>query len=151
MKLHLEPITLNNRQDIEKLSVHPYQQGYIESTIECLLEASQCQTWRTVAIYDNEILIGFAMYGYFVEEYSKGQVWLDRLLIDYKYQGKGYGKKAILLLLELLYKEYQQDTIYLSVYGDNKAAISLYEQIGFHFNGEHDTKGEKIMTYVRQS
>ena len=27
-------------------------------------------------------------------------------------------------------------------------AISLYQQVGFHFNGEYDTKGEKIMVYA---
>lgn len=35
--------------------------------------------------------------------------------------------------------------VYLSVYGDNAAAIHLYRQAGFSFNGDYDTKGERVM------
>lgn len=144
MKLHLKPVTTTNRKEIETLSLYPYQIGYIESVKDCLLEASYSKEWRTAGIYDNDTLVGFVMYGYFKKE---GQVWLDRILIDKQYQGQGYGKHAIGLLLDLLYQEYHQDKIYLSVYEANKAAIQLYQNMGFHFNGLEDTKGEKIMVY----
>ena len=86
------------------------------------------------------------MYGYFPEP-APGKLWLDRLLIDKKYQGKGYGKQAVLVLLERLQAEYVSDKVYLSVYENNLHAIRLYQQIGFCFNGEYDTKGEYIMEY----
>ena len=44
--------------------------------------------------------------------------------------------------------EYSCDTIYLSVYETNSHAIHLYQQIGFHFNGEYDTNGEHVMVYA---
>ena len=41
--------------------------------------------------------------------------------------------------------------IYLSVYEENHVAISLYQSYGFKFNGELDTKGEKIMVLEKSS
>lgn len=87
------------------------------------------------------------MYGYFQEPSANSQVWLDRLLIDKTYQGNGYGKTAVIALIERLSKEYNCHRIYLSVYDNNQAAIRLYKQIGFYFNGEYDINGENVMVY----
>ena len=70
---------------------------------------------------------------------------MDRFLIDASFQGKGYGSAAFPLLLERIKEEYQCSEIYLSVFKDNKLAISIYEKNGFRFNGEKDIKGEDIM------
>ena len=51
---------------------------------------------------------------------------LDRFLIDNRYQGKGYGKAALKLLITRLFCEYQCNTIYLSLYQQNKHAYHLY-------------------------
>lgn len=146
MKLHFKPVTSKNREQVECLELYPHQIEFIESVKDCLIEADEVKEWKPVGIYDGATLIGFAMYGLFLEN-SSTQVWLDRLLIDKKYQGKGYGKKATIMLLEKLSIEYNQKRIYLSVYNINKVAIRLYKEIGFYFNGEYDTKGEKIMVY----
>ncbi|MDO4272228.1 MAG: GNAT family N-acetyltransferase [Eubacteriales bacterium] len=147
MTLHFEPVCPENRKEIEELELYPEQSGFIESVPECLAEAEEFSQWRTVGIYDGDILVGFSMYGYFNEPLPEGRLWLDRLLIDKRHQGKGYGKAAVLSLLERLQKEYNCKKVYLSVYGDNKTAIALYQRAGFYFTGEYDTKGEKIMVY----
>ena len=145
-QLHFELVDRDNRKEIENLTVFSEQSGFIESVSECLQEADELELWRPVGIYDGHTLIGFAMYGY-IPEPVPGHLWLDRLLIDKKYQGKGYGKQAVLALLDRLHTEYSSDAVYLSVYESNFHAIRLYQQIGFHFNGEHDTKGESVMVY----
>lgn len=144
--LHFEPIGTENRKEAERLQVFPAQAGFIESVRECLLEADGAGQWRPVGICDGEALVGFAMYGYFASP-SPGRLWLDRLLIDKVHQGKGYGKAAVLALLEKLHREYDSPQVYLSVYENNTAAIALYRQVGFRFTGEYDTKGEKMMVY----
>ena len=113
--LHFEAVNSRNRAEVEHLEVFAEQSGFIESVTQCLQEADKLELWRPVGIYDRGMLIGFAMYGYFPEP-APGQVWLDRLLIDKKYQGKGYGKRVVLALLDRLRTEYSCDTIYLSVY-----------------------------------
>ena len=130
-QLHFEPVNSENRMEAENLSVFSEQSGFIESVGECLQEADNLNLWRPVCIYDGDILVGFAMYGYFPSPFP-GRLWLDRLLIDKRYQGKGYGRQAVLALLDRLHAR----------------AIRLYEQIGFCFNGEYDTKGEHVMVYL---
>lgn len=147
-KLHFEPINDKNREEVKSLSLFSEQVGFIESVSECLQEADEIKVWRPVGIYDGNILVGFAMYGYFPAPVP-GELWLDRLLIDKKYQRQGYGRQAVLALLNRLYTEYGKDTetVYLSVYMNNPHAIQLYEGIGFRFNGKYDSKGEHIMEY----
>lgn len=146
MELHLEPVTAGNREELLKLQILPEQRGYIETVAQCLDEAAHKKVWRPVGIYDGDILIGFAMYGYFRWEYFPiGRLWLDRFLIDFHYQGMGYGKAAMAGMLEHLSREYPGKKIYLSVIKGNQAAIRLYESFGFQFNGEKDIHGEDVM------
>ena len=144
MCLHFETVTAKNRGAVERLALLPEQAGFIESPAECLREADASDFWRPVGIYDGTELIGFAMYGY-LPFLGEGQLWFDRLLIDKAFQGRGYAKAAIAALLERLRQEYPCRRVYLSVYGDNAAAIHLYRQAGFSFNGDYDTKGERVM------
>ena len=144
MCLHFETVTAKNRGAVERLALLPEQAGFIESPAECLREADASDFWRPVGIYDGTELVGFAMYGY-LPFFGEGQLWFDRLLIDKAFQGRGYAKAAIAALLERLRQEYPCRRVYLSVYGDNAAAIHLYRQAGFSFNGDYDTKGERVM------
>ena len=144
MCLHFETVTAKNRGAVERLALLPEQAGFIESPSECLREADASDFWRPVGIYDGTELVGFAMYGY-LPFLGEGQLWFDRLLIDKAFQGRGYAKAAIAALLERLRQEYPCRRVYLSVYGVNAAAIHLYRQAGFSFNGDYDTKGERVM------
>ena len=144
MCLHFETVTAKNRGAVERLALLPEQAGFIESPSECLREADASDFWRPVGIYDGTELVGFAMYGY-LPFLGEGQLWFDRLLIDQAFQGRGYANAAIAALLERLRQEYPCRRVYLSVYGDNAAAIHLYQQAGFSFNGDYDTKGERVM------
>ena len=149
MKLTFEPITEKNKQEALNLKLLPEQIGFIESVEECLDEADHLSDWRPYAIYAEDHIVGFTMYGKIKEARWGERVWLDRLLIDQKYQGKGYGKQSVLTLSKKLFEEYPVEQIYLSVYDDNKGAIHLYQECGFKFNNEIDTKGEKIMILKR--
>ncbi len=73
--------------------------------------------------------------------------WIDRIMIDEKYQGLGYGKRAMLRLMEIVPKEYEVSTIYTSVFKDNKLAYELYLDLGFIATDERDTGGEIILVY----
>lgn len=139
-QLHFKSVNAENRREVEGLTVFSEQAGFIESVSECLREADELELWRPVGIYDSDTLIGFAMYGYFPEP-APGQLWLDRLLIDKRYQGKGYGKQAVLSLLDRLHTEYQSGMVYLSVYENNPHAIKLYQQIVSGLTGNTIARG----------
>ncbi|MBY6758870.1 GNAT family N-acetyltransferase [Clostridium botulinum] len=142
MNLHLEEVTIKNWRSIVALKVNENQQNFIESNAYSLAEWKFIPDFHPKAIYDNNKLIGFAMYGYFEKE---TRLWLDRFMIDYKYQNKGYGKSSLELLISVMINEYKCNKIYLSIFKDNIEAIKLYEKFGFEFNGEFDENGELIM------
>ena len=103
MKIRLEPVTVASRAAVERLETAPGQEGFVESVAECLAEADRRRCWRPVGVYDGDALIGFAMYGFFWEYLPFGRLWLDRLLIDRRFQGRGYGRAALAALLDQSY------------------------------------------------
>lgn len=141
-EIDIRPVTEWNRREVLTLQLAGGQESFIEKNAESLAEADKDQAWRPVAIYAKGRIIGFAMYGRFGNQDKR--VWLDRLMIDERYQNRGYGKKAVRALIERLKREYRSDRIYLSVYPDNDKARRLYEDLGFDRNGEY-WQDEEIM------
>lgn len=141
--MRIEPVSFHNQRAVLALETAPGQEGFIESPRECLEEAAAIPNWKPVALCVGSTVVGFAMYGAFPQYGNR--LWLDRLLIDRKHQGKGYGSQALTMLVAKLAAEYDQKEIYLSIYEENELAQGMYERHGFRFTGELDLKGEKIM------
>lgn len=138
MDLHIREVSTENWQTIACLSVKKNQQDYIESNALSIVQSVFESEWQSVGLYDGEIAIGYAMYGKVKRE---GNVWLDRFMIDAKYQGLGYASKILPILLKHIEELYDTEMIYLSVTRDNTKAQALYERLGFRFNGEEDHSG----------
>lgn len=145
MNIIFKPVTAENREDVLQLNIAGSQKGFVETVKQCLEEAQEWACWRPVGIYIDGRLVGFAMYCLWEEKETESRVWMDRLLIDERYQGKGYGKACLPVLLDKIQEEYGCDRIYLSVVKENQAAIHLYQEFGFQFNGELDIHGEMVM------
>ena len=146
MPRSVTPITAQNRREALSLRVAAGQEGFIESVSQCLSEADENPVWHPLGIYDRGTMVGFSMYGFFpMESAPEGRLWLDRLLIDRRFQGRGLGREALACLLKLLEARYPGKKLYLSVVPGNEAAVRLYQSFGFAFNGEKDTHGEDVM------
>ncbi len=145
MKIEFKIIDSFNKEEVLKLNVKSSQRGFVETIKECLDESDELSLWRPTAIYVDNILVGFAMYGFWKYEGDYGRVWLDRFLIDEHYQGHGYAKPILSSLINKIIEEYKCKEIYLSLYEDNEIACKIYKKLGFDFNGELDINGEKVM------
>ena len=141
-------MTAHNKKEILSLCVAEDQRHFIETTEECLSDAEQWEECA-VGLYVDGTPVGFAMYGYLGDGKGGGNLWIDRMLIDAKYQGNGFGSRFMELLMQRVLDEYGEQPIYLSVYPENIAAIRLYEKLGFVFVDEYDSKGEQIMLKVQ--
>lgn len=86
-----------------------------------------------MGIYDGETMVGFLMYSF---DNDANKWWMDRLMMDKQHQGKGYGRKVIRLLIDLLKKEKGNIKLYTSFEPENAVADKLYESIGFRKTGE---------------
>ncbi|WP_307307463.1 GNAT family N-acetyltransferase [Neobacillus driksii] len=61
------------------------------------------ENWTVKAIYQNDMPIGFTMYGY-SDELAGYEIC--RIMIDYKFQGNGFGKKALLLVIKEMVNQF---------------------------------------------
>lgn len=78
-------------------------------------------------------MVGFIMLGYYEAE---GYYTLWKLMIDEKYQNKGYGKKAVKLGIDYLVNRFKVKEVYTAYYATNQIARNLYASIGFRETGE---------------
>lgn len=141
MQIHFRPITRQNLRDVtRRLKVAPEQESFVAPNAYSVAEAYIEPTWTPLAIYVDDELVGFAMFG---KETATGRTWLIRYMIDASQQGKGYGKAALPLLIDVMVERHGCDEIYLGYDPDNKVAERLYANAGFVLTGEIE-EGEVI-------
>ena len=129
----LKPITKDNINQVLDLKVNENQKSFVMTTAEALAKAYvYSKTAWPFALYDDELLVGFIMMGYY-EEKKYHTIW--DLLIDYKYQGKGYGRKALLLGIQFLFDSFKVREIYTGVAFGNQVEKKLYKSFGFEETG----------------
>ncbi|MBQ9764797.1 MAG: GNAT family N-acetyltransferase [Lachnospiraceae bacterium] len=92
---------------------------------------------KAIVIKDGDTYraVGFASYGPDEDNEGKRVYMLRRFMIDVRFQGQGYGKKALALVMEEMRKQYNCEEIYLSVVPSNEKAIHIYEKAGFVSTG----------------
>ena len=158
--LKLKKINRNNIEEILKLEAFDNQKSFVATNNSSIIEAYIAITENnhvfTFGIYKDDTPIGFLMIGYDVNSddegapsIAKGNYNIWRLMIDKKFQGKGFGKKAINLALEFV-KTFPCGTAkycWLSNESDNDIARQLYKSVGFVETDEKD--GDEIVAILK--
>ncbi|QOY35528.1 GNAT family N-acetyltransferase [Anaerobacillus isosaccharinicus] len=106
---------------------------FIASNALSIVQAQFEKTWTTKAIEKDGKIIGFTMYGYTKKQ---GYYELCRIMIDYKYQGNGYGMEAMKLVITEMQKIENCHKIYLSTDPENLRGKHIYEKLGFINTGK---------------
>ncbi|EEL48502.1 MULTISPECIES: GNAT family N-acetyltransferase [Bacillus cereus group] len=137
MSISLRDITNENWIECIFLTTNKEDQHFIceefvASNALSLAQSKIQKGWITKAIYNDETMVGFTMYGY-CEQHHFFEIC--RLMIDHKHQGKGYGKTALLHVIDELRKNTDCHEIFLSFEPKNIVAKQLYEVIGFEDTG----------------
>ena len=157
--LELKKINRNNVGEILKLEVFENQKSFVatnnRSIIEVYIAITENNHVFTFGIYNDDTPIGFLMIGFDVNSddegaprIAKGNYNIWRLMIDKKFQGKGFGKKAIDLALEFIntFPCGIAKYCWLSYESDNDVARQLYKSVGFVETEEKD--GEEIVAIM---
>ena len=114
----------------------PEGEGYVASNAYSLAQAWLYRDAGDVypfAVYQGETPVGFMM----LDEDAEGRcLVLWRIMFPPEHQNKGYGRKAIQLLIQLAKGCGKYDFIVLSCRPDNTIAVHLYESFGFRPTGE---------------
>lgn len=157
--VQLRKIDSQNIGKIVALEVREDQRTFVATNTQSILEAYCAITNGGVAlpfgIYDGETPVGFLMIGYGCDDWENApaiarenySVW--RLMIDWRFQGKGYGKAAMAAALDYIrtFPRGKAEFCFLSYEPENVAAKGLYHSFGFRENGEMD--GEEVVAVLK--
>jgi len=130
IKLH--KIDRDNFHHVLELSVFDEQNDFIANNCYSLAQAKVQPECVPLAIYNDDELVGFIMY---CMDYDDNEYWIYRIMIDRKHQKKGYGKLAMLQVLEILQQDKEHSKIYISFKPENEGARRLYESLAFTPDG----------------
>ncbi len=146
----LQNITVDNLGDILDLKVSNVQEDYIASNAKSLAEAHfYAEAWYR-AIYADDQPVGFVMLADErqlspLPDNPKIIVW--RFMIDAKYQGKGYGRAAMLLIIDYVKSRQQFEMLELSFHAGKHSPEKFYLSLGYQLTGEM-RDGEHVMAYL---
>jgi len=127
--ISLKIIDQNNWEECINLKLKQEQQGFIASNLYSIAESKFLPYMDIKSIYFKEKLIGFAMYGIDSDDHN---YWIYRFMIDERFQGQGYGKYAMKLIIEDIRSRNDcTDVIWLGYQPENELARRLYASVGF--------------------
>lgn len=151
--IHLERINAQNVWDIVELKVAESQEDFVAPNETSIIEAytaigTGCTAFP-FGIFEDETPVGFLMIGHNeaafdelcaddVPEILRNNYTIWRLMIDEKYQQKGYGREAVRLALEFIrtFPCGKAEYCVLSYEPENIIAKKLYASFGFEETGE---------------
>lgn len=128
MDITLREITKDNWKQCISLKVAPNQQNFVASNLYSLAESRFEPDCMPLAIYHDETMVGFTLYG---RDSSDGSYWIARLMVDQQYQGRGYGRAAMQEVIRRLKATPDCAEIRISFEPENNVAERLYLSLGF--------------------
>lgn len=143
----LRPVTLRaitdaNRLTVEGLRVAAGQEGFVDGVRVSLAEAAatpQANPWYR-AVYAGDEPVGFVMLSDGVVPGDAVWPWayyLWRLLVDARFQGCGYGRAALDLVVAYLKTRPDADLLMTSVVPGDGSPLGFYLRYGFRPTGEN--------------
>jgi diamine N-acetyltransferase len=145
MSVTLREITPENFKECINLKVSAAQTDFVASNLMSIAQSKIYPTANPFAVYADEKLVGFVMYGFDTDD---EHFYLGRLMIDEQHQGKGFGRAATLEVIERLKEIADCREIYLSFVPENTGAEKLYSSVGFERTGKISESGEIVMRFI---
>jgi diamine N-acetyltransferase len=140
--ISLREVSRDTVRVICDLSVSKSQEQFVAPNSVSIAEAYFTKEAWFRAVYAGETPVGFVMLW---ENPTEGKHFLWRFMIDEKYQGRGYGKRALGLVIQHVKQNPKAQEIGLSYREGGGSPKSFYERIGFRdtgemVDGEHEMK-----------
>ena len=149
MAVELREINRANWLQVIRLKVAAGQEKFVASNAFSLAQSKYETEWNTEAIYDDETLVGFIMHGLVEEGDRFDGYWILRLMIAAPFQGKGFGKTSMELILEHIKETGFKGNVFLDFAHGNVVAEKLYTSLGFQDTGE-EAGNERIFCLYGQ-
>jgi len=151
-KVTLKRITRRNLGAVLRLKVKPKQEFLVATNAKSIAQAHFYREAWYRAIYFGNTPIGFVLlvdttvkYKHIKQKNPTLYIW--RLMIDRKYQGKGYGREAMELVINHLKTRPNAKEVTLHHEQTDGNAGEFYEKLGFKLTGkvEHNELERKLI------
>jgi diamine N-acetyltransferase len=141
-ELSLREITKETVRGIVQLKVSPGQERFVAANGMSIAEAhfSPEVAWFR-AVYAGEIPVGFVM---LEDDAATQQYFLWRFMIDARFQGMGFGRRALELVIAHVRTRPGAVRLETSCVPGEGSPCPFYEQMGFVFTGVEED-GERVM------
>jgi diamine N-acetyltransferase len=135
----LRPLTEENRPALEALRVATAQRAFVSSVTDSLAEAERYADANPLVfgLYDRETPVGFVMIADEVDDPDYIAHFLWKLLIDERFQRRGFGTAA-LDLVAAYFRSKGVPTMSTSAGEGEGSPIPFYERYGFVRDGVHE-------------
>ena len=143
-EVSLREITRENLRPILDLSVTEAQDAFVAPNSVSIAEAHFAEDAWFRGIYADEEPVGFAMLSL---RPDKPQYYLWRFMIDHRYQGMGFGFRAMELIVDFVRRQPNADSMILSYVKEEGGPRDFYAKLGFTDTGE-EHNGEWLMRLV---
>jgi diamine N-acetyltransferase len=139
----LREVTKDNLRDVLRLKVAPEQERFVASNAVSIAQAyfDRDSAWFR-AIYAGETAVGFLM---LADRPAESSYYLWRLMVDQRYQGMGFGARALALLIEHVRLRPGATRLMTSCVPAEGGPGPFYEKLGFTYTGEKD-EDELVMS-----
>jgi diamine N-acetyltransferase len=136
--ISLQPITDSNREAVEALRVSPVQDRFVSGVADSLREAAEEPDGRALpwAIYAGPTPVGFVMISDEVGSPAYIPHYLWKLLIDERYQRRGFGTATLDLIVAYFRGRPGVKTVSTSAGQGDGSPIGFYERYGFRRTGD---------------
>ncbi|MBA3045791.1 MAG: GNAT family N-acetyltransferase [Euryarchaeota archaeon] len=141
MTLEFREVTEENFAEFIELEVNPEQKNsfFFKSTKPNIISLAQTYIYKgsqILAVYADGTMVGSIFYSR--DDTEPSNFWLTRFMIDKRYQKKGYGRQAMLMLFDRVKQENGGEPVRLglSYEPENTVAEKLYMNLGFEETGE---------------
>ena len=141
MELTLQPVTAGNWRSLIKLKVREDQTQFVASNLYSIAESQFGYEdeghwdFYPFGAYVGGEPVGFVMYCYNFK-HSRFQAFIMRLMVDERFQGKGYGREIMLQVLDVFRANEPIKNVGISYEPHNEGARKLYASLGFVEPGE---------------
>lgn len=136
--IRLLDVTEENWLEVARLSVNEEQKNFVAPAIGILARGYVYRNYnsRVIVFADDDNIVGAALVRDLGEEPACYD--LQEFMIDRRFQNRGYGTKALNLILELLAAERKYECVEVCVNKEDAPALHVYEKAGFVDTGYID-------------
>lgn len=137
----LREVTAETVREVCRLEVAPEQRGFVAPNAVSIAQAHfEPKAWFR-AVYAGEEPVGFVM---LFEDTEKAEYYLWRFMVAAGHQGKGYGKRALDLVVERIRGLPGAKELRTSYVPGEAGPRDFYLRYGFEETGEVD-EGERVI------